>query len=507
MTSAITIEALLLIGSVLVLLSIVTMMLFKDLGIPALALFLVVGMVAGSDGLGGIHFDDKYLARSLGIVALVVILFSGGLDTDWERSKPVFGQAFSLATVGTFLTALFVGLMVHFLLGGELLPSLLLGAIISSTDAAAVFSILRMRKLGLPKRLSATVELESATNDPMAVFLTIGLIQYMSGAESGATGISLMFVKQMGLGGAAGFAFGKAMVFLVNRMRFPSDGIALVFTVAFAGFAFSLTDRIGGSGFLAVYIAGLIAGNSNIRLKRSLVRFWDGQAWISQIGMFLILGLLVFPTELPGITREGLLISAFLMLVARPAAVFLTLSFSRLDFREKGFLSWVGLRGAVPIILATFPFSAGIPEANYIFNIVFFIVLTSAILQGSTLHLAARLFGLEEPDDSRTKAPIELTESEGLQAESLDFILPRQSALAGRAIVDLGLPPDTAIVMISRQDKFLIPGGGTRLEEGDVISLITDPANAVRIREIFSVLREARGDPSAGPSPEPSQPL
>lgn len=489
MTSAVTVEAALLIGSALVLASIATMLVFKNLGIPALALFLAVGMVAGSDGLGGIHFDDKDLARSLGIVALVVILFSGGLDTDWERSKPVFPQAVGLATLGTFLTACFVGLLTYFVFGGELLPHLLLGAIISSTDAAAVFSILRIRKLGLPKHLSATVELESATNDPMAVFLTVGLLQYMS-ADADAAGISLLFVKQMGLGAVLGLAFGKGMVLLVNRMKFPSDGIALVFTVAFAFLAFSVTDRLGGSGFLAVYITGLIAGNSNLKLKRSLIRFWDGQAWICQIGMFLVLGLLVFPTELPGITREGLMIAAFLMLVARPAAVFLTLSFSKLGFREKGFLSWVGLRGAVPIILATFPFSAGIPEAGYIFNIVFFIVLTSALLQGSTLHLAARIFGLEEPEHTRANAPIELTPSEGFQAESLDFILPRQSSLVGKAIVDLGLPPDTAIVMISRQDRFLIPGGGTQLKEGDVITLIADPVNIGRIKEIFSALHE-----------------
>jgi len=483
------IETLLLIGSVLIILSIVMMMFFQNLGIPALVLFLAVGMAAGSDGIGGIHFDDQMLARSLGIVALVVILFSGGLDTHWERTRPALWQAFSLATLGVFLTAMLVGLATYLLLDFGLLPSLLLGAIISSTDAAAVFSILRVRNLGLPHRLSAAVELESGTNDPTAVFLTVGLLQLIANAETGAAGLSLLFLKQMGLGGLAGLGSGKALVILVNRLRFPSDGIAFVFTTAFIALTFSLTDRLGGSGFLAVYIAGIIAGNSSIRYKKSMVRFWDAQAWICQIGMFLILGLLVFPSQLPGIAREGLLISAFLMLVARPVAVFISLSFSRLNLREKGFLSWVGLRGAVPIILATFPFSAGLPEANAIFNIVFFIVLTSALLQGSSLHLAARVFRLAEPQDPQHKSPIDFSPAEGLHAESLDFVLPQGSDLAGKAIVDLRLPPDTVIVMVSRKDVFLIPAGGTRLEEGDVVSLITEPGNMARVGEIFSAKR------------------
>lgn len=489
------IETLLLIGSILVLLSITIMVFFQTLGIPALVLFLVVGMFAGSDGLGGLHFNDPELARSIGVVALVVILFSGGLDTNWERSRPALWQAVSLASLGVLLTAVFVGAMAYYVLDLGLMPSFLLGAIISSTDAAAVFSILRIRNTGLPKHLSAAVELESGTNDPMAVFLTVGMLQFIANGEISAAGLSMLFLKQMGLGGLAGFGFGKALVFLMNRIRFPSDGIAFVFTMAFAALAFSLTDRLGGSGFLAIYVAGIIAGNSNIKFKKSMVRFWDGQAWICQIGMFLVLGLLVFPNQILDITKEGLLISAFLMLVARPVAVFLSLPFSRLNLREKGFLSWVGLRGAVPIILATFPFGAGIPQAGAIFNIVFFIVLTSALLQGWSLPLAARVFKVIEPTAPQYKSPIDFTPAEGLHAETLDFILPLRSALAGKSVVDLKLPPDTAIVLLSRRDEYLIPGGGTALEEGDVITLITAPQNIEKVRGIFTAIREEKAPP------------
>lgn len=487
-----SIETLLLIGSILVLLSIVIMIFFENLGVPALVLFLAVGMVAGSDGVGGIHFDDAGAARSIGVVALVVILFSGGLGTNWEHSKPALWQAFSLSTHGVFLTALLVGLVAYYLLDFDLLPSLLLGAIISSTDAAAVFSILRIRNMGLPKRLSAAVELESGTNDPMAVFLTVGLLQFIANGEATISGLSMLFFKQMGLGTVAGFAFGKALVYLVNRLRFPSDGIAVVFTMAFAALAFSFTDRLGGSGFLAIYIAGILVGNSNIKYKKSMVRFWDGQAWICQIGMFLILGLLVFPTQFPDIAESGLIISGALMVMARPISVFISLIFSKLQLREKLFLSWVGLRGAVPIILATFPFGAGVPQAGVIFNIVFFVVLSSALLQGWSMPLAARLLHLVEPNDPKFKSPIDLQHAEGLHAESLDFILPNRSALTGKALVDLKLPPDTAIVLICRRNEYLIPAGSTTLEEGDVINIITNPRNIDKVNQIFTSIREEK---------------
>jgi potassium/hydrogen antiporter len=484
-----SIDYVLLIGSALILVSIAVAKLTDNLGVPTLLLFLGVGMLAGSEGPGGIYFDDAGLAQSVGIIALVIILFAGGLDTSWSAAKPVFWQAASLATSGVFVTALAVGLFASVVLKFSPVSGLLLGAVVSSTDAAAVFSVLRAKNVSLRGKLKPLLELESGSNDPMAVFLTVGLIQLITTANASLSSIGLLFVVQMGLGALLGLAGGRAMVFALNHLKLAYEGIYLVFSLAFAALIYGATATFGGSGFLAVYVAGLVAGHHEFIQKKSLLRFFDGLAWLSQIAMFLTLGLLVFPSHIVPVIGAGLLVSAFLMFIARPLSVFLSLSLAKLTVREKGFVSWVGLRGAVPIVLATFPLLAGLPDAELIFNIVFFIVLTSALLQGWSIPIAARLLHLEAPLDRKRPSPIAFAPVEGVDTELVDLILPYNAAISGKAIVELGLPQDSLIVLISRDDNYLVPSGGTVVQEGDTILVLVNRKNLPEVRAILSKQR------------------
>ncbi len=484
----IPLEYILLIGSVLVLVSIAVAKLSDNLGIPTLLLFLGIGMLAGSEGPGGIYFNDAGLAQSIGIIALIFILFAGGLDTQWSEVKPVFRQALSLATLGVFLTALAVGIFASAVLEVSLLTAMLLGAIVSSTDAAAVFSVLRSKNVSLRGQLKPLLELESGSNDPMAVFLTIGFIQLLTTPETSFGSLVWFFVVQMGLGAVAGWTTGKAMVFMINRVKIYYEGLYPVLMLASAVLIYSVTTSIGGSGFLAVYVAGLIAAHSEFIQKKSLLRFFDGLAWLSQIAMFLTLGLLVFPSHIVPVIGAGLLVSAFLMVVARPLSVFISLSFARITLREKTLVSWVGLRGAVPIVLATFPLIAGLPNAELLFNIVFFIVLTSALLQGWSIPLAARMLRLDAPMDRIRRSPIEFSPVEGADTELVDMIVPYNAAIAGQSIVDLGLPHDSLIVLISRNDNYLVPCGGTVLQEGDTILVLVNKKTLPQVREVLSRL-------------------
>jgi cell volume regulation protein A len=333
--------------------------------VPVLLLFLGIGMMAGSEGPGGIYFDDAALAQAIGVMALIFILFAGGLDTRWPEVKPTVWQATSLATLGVLLTAVLVGLFAFYVLKLSLISGLLLGAIVSSTDAAAVFSVLRSRSISLRGQLKPLLELESGSNDPMAVFLTVGILQLMTIPGTSLGSIAVLFAVQMGLGIVFGLGLGKLMVLMFNHMKSAYEGFYPVFAMAAASFIYGSTAACGGSGFLAVYIAGLIAGNSEFIHKKSMLRFFDGFAWLSQITMFLTLGLLVFPSRIIPVIGVGLACSFFLMLIARPVGVLISLLFARLQWREKVLVSWVGLRGAVPLVLATFPLLAGIPEAEF----------------------------------------------------------------------------------------------------------------------------------------------
>ena len=338
------------------------------IGVPALLLFLAVGMLAGSDGPGGIPFDNPPLAQGLGVVALAFILFGGGLDTQWGEVRPVAGPAVALATLGVLVTAGLTGWFASWLLGIRLLEGLLLGAIVSSTDAAAVFAVLRSGSVRLPARLKSLLELESGSNDPMAVFLTVGLIALIQDAHQTPLRLLVSFFLQMTIGTLSGYALGRAGAAVVNRARLEYEGLYPVVTVALVLLAYGITDVIGGSGFLAVYVAGIVMRRVDFIHKRSLIKFHDAAAWLMQIAMFLTLGLQVFPSRLGGVAVAGTAVAFFLMLVARPLGVFPVLALGRFAPREQALVAWVGLRGAVPIILATFPLVARVPAAEESFT-------------------------------------------------------------------------------------------------------------------------------------------
>ena len=485
-----SLETILLGFSILLLLSILASKASSRLGVPALLLFLVIGMLAGSEGPGGIFFDDASLAQSIGVISLALILFAGGLDTNWQSVRPVLWHGFALSTVGVLITTFLVGLFAARILSLSLLEGLLLGAIVSSTDAAAVFGILRARGVGLKGYLTPLIELESGTNDPIAVFLTVSLISLLVNPNVSVFDLVPAFVLQMVLGAVLGTIMGRGMVIVVNRLRLEYEGLYPVLSLSLVLLTYSATTAVGGNGFLAVYLAGLVMGNNDFIHKSSLRRFHDGLAWLMQITMFLTLGLLVFPSRLLSVIDAGLLIAAFLILVARPASVFTTLLFSRLDAREKALVSWVGLRGAVPIILATFPLLAGLPIADLFFNLVFFVVLTSVILQGPTIPLIARWLGVDAPASSRSKPPLELVPvSDSMNSELVELEIAPDSTVAGKQIVDLHLPPDALILLINRNNEFIVPRGGTILQAGDSLLVLADKEALARIQAIVGARR------------------
>ncbi|GIW36584.1 MAG: K+/H+ antiporter [Meiothermus sp.] len=396
-------ELILLVVGVLLLLSVLATRLGGRLGVPGLLLFLAIGMLAGSDGPGGIWFDNYALAQFVGTVALVFILYSGGLFTRWGAVRPILGAGLSLASVGVLITMLATGAFAYWLLDLRWLEALLLGAIVSSTDASAVFGVLRERAVRLRKPLRPLLEFESGTNDPMAVFLTVGLTLLLTQPEMSGWQILPLFVQQMLLGLLLGYGLGQASVWLLRHLRLSFDGLYAVLSITLMLLVFSLTAVLGGSGFLAAYVAGVVVGNSDFPRKTALLSFHEGNSWLMEIGMFLTLGLLVFPSQLPSVALSAIVLALFLMLVARPLAVWLSLPTPRFTWNEKAFIAWVGLRGAIPIVLATFPLLAGVEAAQKIFNVTFFVVLFSVLVQGTTLPLAARWLRVradEEPPAS-----------------------------------------------------------------------------------------------------------
>jgi len=464
-------------GSILLLISVLASKISDRLGVPTLLLFLLLGMLAGSEGIGGIYFDDPVVAQAVGVVALVLILFAGGLDTEWEEVRPVAKESLLLATVGVLITALITGLFATLVLDLPLVKGLLLGSIVSSTDAAAVFSVLRSKGVSLKGKLKPLLELESGSNDPMAVFLTTGFIQLIAQPDTSPLSLIAFFFRQMLIGAALGYAMGRVGPHLINRIRLGYEGLYPVLTLGWVFLTFGLTDALHGSGFLAVYVAGIVLRHHNFVHKRSLLRFHDGLAWLMQIAMFLTLGLFVFPSHLIPVMGVSLLIAGVLMFVARPVSVLMVTPASSLSWREKVFVSWVGLRGAVPIILATFPMLAGIPEADLIFNVIFFIVLTSVLLQGTSIPLVARWLGVDAPLVPKRAYPIEYVPMDGLKSELKELPIPPGSRMAGKAIVELRLPADLLVVLIARDNEFLVPNGGTILQGGDTLLVLSDGAS------------------------------
>lgn len=455
------------------------------LGVPALLLFLGIGMLAGSDGIGGIRFDDFELAQTVGTVALAFILFAGGLDTRWTTARRVLPRALLLATAGVVITALVVGAFAAWVLDIRLLAGLLLGAIVSSTDAAAVFSVLRTRAVGLRGDLRPLLELESGSNDPMAVFLTVGLLKLLTEPSTSVVDLLPLFVLQMGVGAAVGYALARLAVAVVNRTRLESEGLYPVVLVAVVLLVFGVTAVLGGSGFLAVYVAGIVMGNATFLHKRSLTRFADALAWLMQIAMFLVLGLLVFPSNLGAVAWQALLISAVLVVVARPVACAVVLPLTRLGARDTALVSWVGLRGAVPIVLATFPLVEGVPQAGVVFDVVFFIVLTSVLVQGTTIPLVARRLGVDAPASPEPTPPLEPVDSADAPTALHELTVATDSAIVGRALVDARLPEGALVVLVTRGGDFVVPQGSTVLEAGDVVLLLADDVALAGVRSVI----------------------
>lgn len=479
------VDRLILVVGILLLVGITSSKASARFGLPVLVLFLVVGMLAGSEGIGGIAFDNFVLAHGIGTIALAVILFDGGLRTSMEAVRSTWKPAVSLATVGVLITAIVTGAAAAWILDIPILLGMLLGAIVSSTDAAAVFSVLRSSGVRLRERLSNTLEIESASNDPMAIFLTVGLIELL-GTTAPGIGLLTLFLQQMVLGAAVGFGGGKAAVALVNRINLDAAGMYPLVVTA-SGFAvFGVAAALGGSGFLAVFIAGIVLGNSRIVFQRGILFFHDAAAWLSQIVMFTVLGLLSFPSRLLMVWWEGLLIALVLMLVARPIAVLLTATPFGFDRRELTMISWVGLKGAVPITLATFPLMMGVAGADLIFDVVFFVVLLSALTQGVTLARVARRLGLELPWASSSPVSLELMSLKQVNSDIVEYTLGEDSEAVGRTIMELRIPPGVVLAMVARGEEIIAPRGGTTLEAGDHIFVVMRPMLRAAVDHIFA---------------------
>jgi potassium/hydrogen antiporter len=466
------IDVVMAVSAVLLLTAIGASRLSSRLGVPALVLFLGIGILAGSEGIGGLDFEDYELAQGVGIVALAFILFAGGYDTQWRSVRPQVPRAIALATVGVVITAGLTGVIAAEVLDVSLGTGLLLGAVVSSTDAAAVFAVLRGSGIGLKRGLKPLLELESGFNDPMAVFLTLACIELIQNDKATWYGQIPLFVSEMAVGALVGIVLGRAAVVLINWLRLEYEGLYPVVLIAVVLAVFGVANLLHGSGFLAVYLAGLVLGNARLVHHRSLGRFADALAWLMQIAMFLVLGLLVFPSDVLEITGSALLVSLALVVLARPMAVALVLGVMRAGARDIAFVSWVGLRGAVPIILATFPLVEGVEHADLVFNVVFFIVVTSVLVQGSTLPLVARWLGVDElPEPSPTSID-DIVDEAGHELELHRVSIPKGARSVGRQIVDLHLPSDALIVLIRRGDENLVPQGSTVLGAADQLMLI-----------------------------------
>lgn len=486
-----TAENILLFSSLLLILSIVASKTSYRLGLPALLTFLMLGMLAGSEGPGQIHFNDPQLAQFIGMIALNFILFSGGLDTKWESIKPVIREGFTLSTLGVLLTAVPLGLFAYVITDFSFIEALLLGSIVSSTDAAAVFSILRSKSVGLKRNLRPLLELESGSNDPMAYFLTVSVISIYQNPEQSFWLLIPFFFKQMLIGAGLGLAMGKAMVYVINKINLDFPGLYPVLVTGLVMFIFSATTAVGGNGFLAIYLSGIILGNANFLHKKSLIQFYDGIAWLMQIVMFFALGLLVFPSHVIEVAGVGILLAVFLMLVARPIGVFASLLFFKTPGREKVFISWVGLRGAVPIVLATYPLLAGVEKAEMIFNVVFFITLTSVLLQGTSLPIVSKWLNLAVPESRRKQSELELELIDTFKSELFEVDIPKGKSVAGKSIVQINFPRTATIVMISRDNKFIRPGGSTVLNAGDKLLIMAD--NKEAIQQVYESLEIGEG--------------
>ncbi len=474
-----TIENIILVGSLLLFISIIAGKTSYRFGVPTLVLFLVVGILAGSEGIGGIYFNDPKIAQFIGIVSLNFILFSGGLETSWASIKPILWQGVALSTLGVLLTAVSIGTFIWAITDFTIYEGLLLGAIVSSTDAAAVFSILRSKSLALKTRLRPTLELESGSNDPMAYVLTIAFLGLVVNPSLPVYSVIPLFIKQMLLGGVAGILLGYVSKFLINKIKLDFEGLYPVLVISLMFFTFSATDSIGGNGFLAVYLCAVFLGNQDLIHKKAIIKMFDGLAWLMQIVLFLTLGLLVSPSHILPVLGLGIVTSLFLIIVARPLSVLISLLPFKMRFRRRAYISWVGLRGAVPIVFATYPLIAGIEKAEMIFNIVFFVSVTSIIIQGTSLSWIAKLLHVSLPEKAKPKKPLDIFLSDDAKAALEEIQIPESSAIVGKKIVELNFPKTAIIAMVKRGDTFITPSGSTLLEANDLLMVLSDTKKGI----------------------------
>ncbi|MBX3416121.1 MAG: potassium/proton antiporter [Pirellulaceae bacterium] len=482
------IDTIILIGSVLLLLAVLSIKFSSRLGMPVLVAFLFLGMLAGSDGIGGIEFEDYSLSYAIGNVVLVIILYSGGLATPLSAIRYAWKPAGLLATVGVFVTAIVTGLAAAWILNLPLTLGLLLGSIVGSTDASAVFSILRAGGIHIRRSLADTLEVESGSNDPMAIFLTVGLIEYLTGNLTHAWGAFFLLANQLIVGLAIGVVIGYVAVWALNKVQLEVAGLYPILAMAFGLISYGLAAELGGSGFLSTYLTGIVVGNRRIPFNRGIQSFHDASAWLGQIMMFVLLGMLSFPSRLVGVLLPGLAIAIVLMFIARPLAVYFCLLRTRFVNREKLFLSWVGLKGAVPITLAIFPLMNGIEGAATIFDVVFFIVIISAILQGSTLKWVAQFLRLDVPPKREPPITLEISSLHEVDADIVDYYIDADSQVAGKRIRDLALPAEVVIALVVRHHQSRLPKGSFRIEADDHVIVVVNRGVRQIVDRIFSRL-------------------
>ncbi len=468
--------------------------------VPGLLLFLGLGMLAGSEGIGGIEFDNAELARTLGTIALVLILFEGGLTAGWEEIRPVLGTAASLATIGTAVTACTAGLAAHWIFGIGVLEGMIVGAAIAATDSAAIFAVLR--RSTLKKRLARSLEGESGMNDPVALLLVIGFIEWIQQPGFGLADMAGMLALKLAIGAVIGVALGKIATAALSRVRLPTDGIYPVATIAIAAIVFGLDEIAHGSGFLAVYLAALELGSARIPARRTIVAFHEGVGWVAQIGLFILLGLLVSPGSLDDVALESLALSAVLIVLARPLASFLATLFSPLDLRERAMLGWAGLRGATPIWLATFPVVAGVGSGDQLFAIVFFVVLTSTLVQGASFEPLARRLGLTTDEPALPRRLLESGRIRRMGGDVIAYRLRPGAAAAGHLVRELGLPREALVNVIVRDGHAIPPRGSTEVREGDELHILVRGELRQRVEELTRTWQEG----PVGTPPPPKLP-
>jgi len=451
-------------------------------GVPSLVAFLALGMLLGSEGPGGIEFDNAELARKVGVVALAAILFEGGLATSWRRLREVAVPSALLATIGVVVTAVLAGLAAYALFDLTWLESVLLGAVVSSTDAAAVFATLRFTHVR--RRLARTLEAETGGNDPVAIALTTGLIDWIRDPGYGFGDLALLVVRQLGLGLVLGVALGAAAMWTFARLPHSVGAFAPVASVAAGAISFGAADVIGGSGFLAVYLVGLAVGSTPSRYRRQLVSFHEGLAFLAQVAMFVVLGLLVFPSRLGPVALASLALAALLVVVIRPAAVVASIALTRFSVREQAFLGWAGLRGAVPIVLGAICLSSGISSGETIFNAVFFVVVVSTLIQGTTLEWVAERLRVVSLAPRMRAPPLEVDALGSL--ELVDFDVAPDHAIAGAAVRELGLPRSALVAVVARGDETIPPRGSTVIQPGDRLFVLAPRAARPELEDVFS---------------------